>query len=559
MMKLLRLNFRLTAIFAVFCFLVAGSAAMQAQTPKSGAMLKIDGTVGATPVHLVIYDSQIHSGHVQAGCDPNFPTDAYVLQGGSWTGCDNGDNYEITDGESLPIPHQYPGIANLSGTGYSFHIETHYLSGACNTSRTICTNPDSGFLTVTNIYGTAFTGTITLQGNSTVAGAPFCPAGGVANDTWTSGLAANTGSVTLALGSQGTNENPNTADSSNCKGFNATQTLTLNQGVTSKFQIGNDDLTITPFLGGTGDSITVLPIPVPAGPLTGTSFGADTGLPLLTPSRFSAANFPGQASIPYADFSASGNPVGLEFQVSCSAIVGEVSVVNGGDCGSFIYTMQTDFTIDPNSFSTGIGGAHFLAQHEGQGLPAGYDGSCPTTGFTVDIFLSYTGGIGDPPLLGSSDGSSCFVGTFDPNATVVPVGVVVKQQTLVGFQSPVSNDKLNVIQAGSTVPLKWQTFDSFGNPVTNLTLCKTFGGAGCPTTTPWVFIGTIAINCTTDQITGTTDVPTDAAGNSGLQNQGGGNYQYNWKTVKGSKGCVTPVLQFSSGLVSFSVANFQYK
>jgi hypothetical protein len=396
--------------------------------------------------------------------------------------------------------------------------------------------------------GSAFVGTISLQGNSPVQGPPFCPVNGVAFDSLTTTVEtpfADHASVRLGLGSQNS-----PADTSNCGGFNAPQTMTLTQGVTTKFQIGGDDLEITPFLGGTGDKLTVLPIPVPAGPLVSGVFGSESGLTDL-PSRFSATNFPGQASIPIADLSAPGNPVGLEFQVSCSFNY----VVNGGDCSNFIYTMQTDFTIDPNSEGGGVGGPHFLAQHEHN--PLSYDGSCPTAGFSVDIFLSYTGGIGDPPLLGASDGTSCFVGTFDPNAGAVLAGSVVNQKTLVGFQDPVSDTKLNVIKAGSTVPLKWQTFDVVGNPVTNLTLCPHFGGAGC--TAPWVFIGITSIDCVSDQLNSNTETTATASGASGLQNLGNGNYQFNWQTVKGSTGCVTPVLQFSTGFVSFNVANFQYK
>src|SRR5712692_732421 len=91
----------------VFCTLVVLliAASAHAQAPTSGAMLTISGTVGSpgTPVNIMIYDSQIHSGVVvQADvCDPaGYITDAHVLQGGSLTGCDNGDAYEVTDGNS---------------------------------------------------------------------------------------------------------------------------------------------------------------------------------------------------------------------------------------------------------------------------------------------------------------------------------------------------------------------------------------------------------------------------------------------------------------------------
>jgi hypothetical protein len=556
MMRFLQLKMRLIVPLVVLCCLAgASSFVVQAQTPTSGAMVTIKGTVNsAVPVavNLTIYDSQIHSGTVQTPpCDPNFPTDAYVLQGGSWTGCDNGDAYEVTDVPLQSGFHQYFGKADLTGTGYSFHIETHYRYGVgvCNTSGTICTGPagpDSGFLTVTNNSGAPFTGTITLQGNSIIAGGLFCPVNGAALDTWTTGLGTSA-SVTLALGSQGV-EGPNYADSSNCGGFNATQMQVVTQGVTSKFQIGNDDFEITPSLGGTGDSITLLVVPVPAGPLTNGGFGPGPNPPVvqfpLVNSRFSATNYPGQASIPYADLSAPGNPVGLEFHLTCSP---NPTTLPLNDCNSFIYTARTDFTIDPNTFPGGIGGAHFLGIH---------NSTCPTTAFNVDIFLSYTGGVGDPPLLGSSDGTSCFAGTFDPTVAAVPAGTTVKQQTLVGFDFPVSDTRLNYVEAGDSVPLIWQTFDSFGKPVKNLTLCPNSAGTGC--VAPWVFIGTIPINCSTDQPLNTPEMSSQSLGNSGLINFKNGLYLYLWKTVRGSVGCVTPVLQFSTGLVSLNVANFKF-
>ncbi|HEV2728739.1 MAG TPA: hypothetical protein VGV15_01800 [Terriglobales bacterium] len=94
------------------------------QTPKSGALLSIDGTGASSSIHLKLYDSQIHSGTAQAAptcsADDQIPTDA--LQGGSATGCDPGDNFEVTDNNDSGQPHQAPGKADLAG----FHIETHY-------------------------------------------------------------------------------------------------------------------------------------------------------------------------------------------------------------------------------------------------------------------------------------------------------------------------------------------------------------------------------------------------------------------------------------------------
>ena len=103
--------------------------------PTSGALLSIDGTAGSTPVHIKLYDSQIHSStntsSMQVGtaqvvpvatvanggnCTSNdqVATDAYVLQGGAPTGCDPGDPFEITD-NNPNSPHQAYGHADLSG------------------------------------------------------------------------------------------------------------------------------------------------------------------------------------------------------------------------------------------------------------------------------------------------------------------------------------------------------------------------------------------------------------------------------------------------------------
>src|SRR5438094_3864002 len=178
---------------------VLASAVALSQTPKSGALLTIDGTAGSTAVHLKIYDSQIHTGTVRtSGCDL-IPTDAYVLQGGAPTGCDSGDSFETGNGAGVT------GTATLG----SFAITTQYLCAStalcnaptdtqiCNSNGNICidgtesappgSSVDTGFLTVKN-NGSPFVGTITLRGTSPVPGG-FCPPGGNASDsiTFTSG------------------------------------------------------------------------------------------------------------------------------------------------------------------------------------------------------------------------------------------------------------------------------------------------------------------------------------------------------------------------------------
>ena len=516
------------------------SAVALSQTPKSGALLEINGS----SIDLKIYDSQIHTGTVRtvpvAGTClalDQIPTDAYVLQGGAPTGCDPDDPFETSQG---------PGTASLSGGVYTFAITTAYcITGGpfagetscttvgpgtgCNSAGTICASPDTGFLTVKNTSGTPFVGTISLTGTSSGCGA--------ASDT-TSDLGAGA-SVTLALGTPGS---PTLIDSSNCGGFNQAQTLTLTNTSTSIAKFGKDDYQITPSTATTGDTLDVLPVPVPAGP-TGTETSPEPSSLVFNPGTFS-----GMKCIPYADFSAPNNPVCVELQV----------IPNNND--SYIYTVQNDFHIDANSLSGGVGGPALLGHHA---VP------CPDSGFDLNFFLSYTAPpVGDPLKGSGSGGGSCWVAAFDPSVAAVPVGGMVG---FVGFQSPVVDSKINVIKAGSSVPLKWQQFAGDGTAETHLSWCQTGpttqGGSVCadnspnPTTVfaPWVFLGTIAITCPNDTVNTATDTSSLAAGKSGFQANTpvDGSYQFNWQTIPKSTGCVALVLQYDTGIRVFQ-AIFKY-
>jgi hypothetical protein len=502
------------AVVVLLTVLISITAFAQGTAPTSGALLTINGTVGSVAVNRNIYDSQIHTGTVilTGTCDTVYHTDAYVLQGGSPTGCDNGDDFETSQGT---------GTATISGAGYSFTITTQYLMNGeqiyCTSTGVtpqICANPDTGFLTVTNNSGTPFSGTIALSGTAVnpneYPNSGYCrnDNNGVASTTFSNGL-ADKASVILAL----------STDSSNCGGWNADQTVTVTAGQTTKFQFGNDAYEITPFNSATGDQVTVRPVPVPQ-----VNFSLGSGNP-----------FSGEQCIPYADTSTGTTqnpfPVCVEIQVTCP---------NCAD--QFLYQAQADYTIDPISLPGGIGGPAFLGRH-GE--------TCPPSVFDLNIFDSYS----LDPTKGSGSGvGSCYVATYKPGAPAVQSA---QQQTFVGFQSPVVDGQLNQVKAGRTVPLIWQTLDYAGNPVTNLNLCTQLNGTGC--TAPWVVVANAGVNCSNDQINTSTLTDDGSSGNSALQNLGGGTYQFNWQTQKGSTGCVTPVLIFSTGYVSFDVAEFQYK
>ncbi len=54
------------------------------------------GTFGGSGVDLTVFDSQIHSGAPRVSPCDGILTDAFVLQGGSPAGCDNGDAFETS-------------------------------------------------------------------------------------------------------------------------------------------------------------------------------------------------------------------------------------------------------------------------------------------------------------------------------------------------------------------------------------------------------------------------------------------------------------------------------
>jgi hypothetical protein len=114
-----------------------------------------------------------------------------------------------------------------------------------------------------------------------------------------------------------------------------------------------------------------------------------------------------------------------------------------------------------------------------------------------------------------------------------------------GFFTPVDNpgssNVINVANSGQAIPLKWQLLDFAGNPVTNLSS---------------VTVTAATLACTLGT---TTDLLEEyAAGSSGLQNLGGGFYQFNWKTPTSyAKSCKTMKLDLGEGTPR--TALFQFK
>jgi hypothetical protein len=100
------------------------------------------------------------------------------------------------------------------------------------------------------------------------------------------------------------------------------------------------------------------------------------------------------------------------------------------------------------------------------------------------------------------------------------------------FGRPVDNPPaFNVANAGQAVPLVWQIVDAAGAPVTDL------AGVNVTATTLACDLGT------------TPDLAVETStGKSGLQNLGGGNYQFNWAVPKSyAKSCKTLKLDLAEG------------
>ena len=93
------------------------------------------------------------------------------------------------------------------------------------------------------------------------------------------------------------------------------------------------------------------------------------------------------------------------------------------------------------------------------------------------------------------------------------------QYTFAGFFAPVDNlPVVNSAKAAQAIPVKWRLSD--------------FAGAGVSDPESFLGLTSYVVGC--GDWTGLADdaVPEIAAGSSGLQYQGDGNWQFNWKTPK---------------------------
>jgi hypothetical protein len=148
-------------------------------------------------------------------------------------------------------------------------------------------------------------------------------------------------------------------------------------------------------------------------------------------------------------------------------------------------------------------------------------------------------------LLGIGTYTATCSGAVDnaDNTQLAPVSVTYKVTTnWSGFSSPVDNlPTLNTAKAGQAIPLKWRITNSSGNPITNLTS---------------VTVTTSSRNCTSG-VSGTDAIEEYAAGSSGLQNQGNGYYQFNWKSPTNyANSCKTINLDMGEGVMRQAAFQF---
>ncbi len=316
--------------------------------------------------------------------------------------------------------------------------------------------------------------------------------------------------------------------------------LTLQPGVQAVYSFDNNankyKITSSPYSSG-GEVLTI------------------TEVPILKSNFVPPANFPNETCVPVANFTTlNGADTCVEYQADCSF----GGVPGGGDCNTLLYTLLDSF--DLPSDLPAIGGPDFLVVH-GSGCPTS------STAVAVSIFTDYFVTRIDPTIKGTGNGTgSCFIAMYTPGAPVITSGSTSR---FVGWQSPVVDSDLNQVKAGSTRPLIFNWNDSSGNPITNLSYCNSFtmtnSGNVCqdsPTVpTPWVNLAQFVVACPGAATVNTaSDTSTSTSGNSGFQNNGGGNYQANWQTQKIWKGtCRNVQVTFDNGVTEIpATLGFQF-
>lgn len=149
----------------------------------------------------------------------------------------------------------------------------------------------------------------------------------------------------------------------------------------------------------------------------------------------------------------------------------------------------------------------------------------------------------------SGDTVAVIPNGIDPGSTNVPGRSVYifgeeALYTFSGFFPPMQNlPAMNDAQAGQTIPIKWRIIDAAGAGVTD----------------PLSFTGMTSYSVSCPDFAGSsTPVGETAAGRSGLQNMGGGYWQFNWSTP-GSYAGSCRVLQLTLKDGSIYKLNFEFR
>jgi hypothetical protein len=114
-----------------------------------------------------------------------------------------------------------------------------------------------------------------------------------------------------------------------------------------------------------------------------------------------------------------------------------------------------------------------------------------------------------------------------------------------GFFSPIDNDAVNMVKAGQAVPAKWRLTDANDIPIAD--------------PSSFVSLSSYPISCVDFSGDPVDSVEEVAAGMSGLQYNGDGYWQFNWKTLKSyADTCRAMYVEFDSGAIS-PVVKFRFK
>jgi len=124
------------------------------------------------------------------------------------------------------------------------------------------------------------------------------------------------------------------------------------------------------------------------------------------------------------------------------------------------------------------------------------------------------------------------------NRVVVEVGYLGgTSYVFAGFDEPLTMGVTNVASPGRSIPVKWRLTDGDGAPVSDAT--------------SFVGLYSYPVSCDTFSGDPADAVPEVATGASGLQYQGDGYWQYNWKTPKTyGNTCRAMYVEFDSGITS---------